>query len=210
MKIFMIYHQLFIIFSSAIYFVSASELPLKNPSAWTIIKRQIFGAPPVSTQVESVTFNPLLESLDRESKGSSLDSLAGNVLHIILQNFLNDYATMRLVSKNFRKAFDDMIFTTCWMKTPFFTKETFSHWNDEYLKYQLIPLVRLLSFNIEKLINCYEKSEPRLDLTTSDNLRLNAVQFIRLVMSPFMDTCCELANGLGPGPDGLLIVLRAR
>ena len=55
-------------------------------------------------------------------------------------------------------------------------------------------LVRLLSFNIEKLINCYEKSEPRLDLTTSDNLRLNAVQFIRLVMSPFMDTCCELAN----------------
>ena len=190
----MIYHQLFIIFSSTIYFVSASEFSLKKPSAWTIIKRQIFGAPPVYTEVGSATFNPLLASLNRESKRSSLDSLADNVLHIILQNFIDDYTNMRLVSKNFRKAFDDLIYVSCWMRFPFFTKETFSPWNHEYLKYQLIPLVRLLSFNIEKLIYCYEKSEPRLDLTTSDHLRLNAVQLIRLVIPTFMDTCCELAN----------------
>lgn len=169
----MIYHQLLILFSSALHFISASDLPPKKQSAWTSVKRQIFGNlkyVPDSRHVESETFNPLLLSLHRESKRSILESLAGNVLFLILENFIDDYTKMRLVSKSIRKTFDDMIFSICWMKFPFFTKETFSHWNDEdpmkaneeYLKYQLILLVRVLSSKMEILINCFKNSQARL------------------------------------------------
>ena len=187
----MIYHQLFILglfFSSGLFFISASELSPKKSTVWTIIKWHIFGAPKF---VPGVTFIPLLPSLDNMS---SLESLDDKILHIIFQNFVDDYATMRLVSKNFRKGFDDMIFAACWMKFPGFTKETFSHWNQEYLKYQLIPLVLVISSNMENLIDSHEKSESRIDLATNDHLRLNALQLIRMIDLRYKRTSLELAN----------------
>ena len=56
---------------------------------------------------------------------------------------------MRLVSKSIRKTFDDMIFRFL-DEISFLQRRPFSHWNDEdpmkaneeYLKYQLILLVR--------------------------------------------------------------------
>ena len=193
----MIYHQLFIPFSSAIYFISASELSPEKPSVWACIRRQIFGAPQMNR-----VFKQLLPSFDPESNMSRLESLDDKILHMIFQNFVNYYATMRLVSKKFRRAFDDMIFEMCWMKFPGFTKETFSHWNgggpanvnEEYLKYQLIPLERVLSSHIANLIHYYENSKSKLDLTANDQLRLNAFQLIQSIMPMFKLTSLELAN----------------
>ena len=120
--------------------------------------------------------------------------MADSILQIILEHFIDDYKTMRLVSKNFRKAFDDLIYSTCWIMFPGFTKETFSYWNNEYLKYQLILLLRVFSSNIKSLMECYEKSETRLDLTTNYHLRLNAVRFITLVASENWSCGLKSAN----------------
>ena len=104
------------------------------------------------SQEESFAGYPLLPSNDRELK-SQVELLDDKIIHIILEYFIDDYATMRHVSKSFRRAFDDLIYATCWMKFPGFTKDTFSFWNYEdptmkkrYLKYQLIPLLRVVSF----------------------------------------------------------------
>ena len=108
---------------------------------------------------------------------------------------------MRLISKSFRRTFDDLIYATCLMKFPGFSKETLSYWNYEdptmkkkYLQYQLIPLLRVVSFYVKQLIDFHEKSETRLDLTTTDQLRLNAVRLIRLINSELLNGSLELAN----------------
>ena len=161
-----------------------------------------------STQEEIIIVNPLLSSHHLELKHRSLDLLADSILQIILEYFIDDYRTMRLVSKNFRKAFDDLIYLKCWMMFPGFSKETFSDWNNDYLKYQLILLLRVFSSNIKSLIlllcvfyskikslvDCYEQSETGLNFTTNYHLRLNAVPFITLIPSKFLNSRLELTN----------------
>ena len=190
-----------LLFSFGVYFISASAstFSLKGPIRW-IWAPEIAPNSINPSQEECFAGYPLLPSLDRKSK-SQVESLDDKILHIILEYFIDDYATMRQVSKSFRRAFDDLIYATCWMKFPCFTKDTFSFWNDQeptmkkkYMKYQLIPLLRVVSFYAKPLIDFHEKSETRLDLTTNDQLRRNAVRLIRLIHSEFLNGCLELTN----------------
>ena len=202
------FHQVFILclfFSSGLHFTSASNFFLKKPST---LKSKFFGTPKIAPDLietsheERKTVNPLLSSHQLKLKRSSLELLADSLLQIILEALFDDHSTIRLISKSFRKIFDDLVFATCWLKFPGFTKETFSHWNDEnptkvknkYLKYQLIPLVRVLNSNIKPIVDCYEKSETRLDLSTYHHLKCNAVPFIRLIDPEYLNIRLELAN----------------
>lgn len=201
------FHRLFILclfFSSGVYFTSASNFFLKKPS---ILKSNFFGTPKIApdligtSQEERRTVNPLLSSHQLELKRNSLESLADSLLQIILATVFDDYAAIRLISKSFRKNFDDLVFATCKLMFPGFTKETLSRWNDEdpakktkHLKYQLIPLVRVLFHNVKPITDCYEKSEIRLDLSTYHHLKRNAMSFIRLIDPEYLNSRLELAN----------------
>lgn len=198
----MIYHFfiLSLLFSFGVYFISTSTFSLKGPIRW-IWAPEIAPNSIKPSQEKSITGNPLLPSFDRESKPSQVELLDDKILHIILEYFIDDYKTMRLVSKSFRKIFDDLIYAACWMRFPGFSKETFSYWRYEdptmkkkYLKYQLIPLLRVISSYIKPLNDCYEKAEARLDLLTYDQLRFNAVRLIKLIYSEFLSGSLVLAN----------------
>lgn len=155
------------------------------------------------TKIPSIPNEPLTNEdvLDlRPSAPTYFDYLGRDVNKIIFEDLIiEDFASIRLVSKGFRKFFDDFNYALCCELIPGFTKSTFSHWNDEdltkeYLKYRLIVLTRAILSDYKPLRMEYLKSGIGMHLNTDFHLRRNAVKMIRFFETKNFDMSLKLAN----------------
>ena len=137
--------------------------------------------------------------VDSSSSASHFDKLGHDVTRKIVEHLIDDFASIRLVCKIFRRSFDDVNFAICSLLIPGFTKSTFSHWNNtnptrNYLKYQLIVLTNLILFDSnQKACNCADFNTS-LELTTDFHLRHNAIDLIKFFETENIDMCLKLAN----------------
>ena len=149
----------------------------------------------------SIESNELLMHEDNvnsiSSSASCFNILGHDVTRNIFEHLIDDFASIRLVCKRFRRAFDDFNLAICSNIFPVFTKATFSHWNDDdltkrYLKYQLILLTHAFIFNSKIISFEYEESDIQLDLMTTFHLRRNATKLIMLFKSKIVGLCLKL------------------
>ena len=69
--------------------------------------------------------------VDSSSSARHFDKLGHDVTRKIFEHLIDDFASIRLVCKIFRRSFDDVNFSICSQLIPGFTKSTFSRWNGE-------------------------------------------------------------------------------
>ena len=163
-------------------------------------KAEIPSIPNEPIEVEPLANEVVLDL--RPSSPTYFDYLGYDVNRSIFEDLImEDFASIRLVSKGFRKSFDDLIYALCCDLIPGFTKSTFSHWNDndptkEYLKYQLIVLVRAILPDYKPMRMKYLKSGIGMHLKTDFYLRRNAVKMIQFFGRRNVDMSLKLANAL--------------
>ena len=137
--------------------------------------------------------------VDSSSSARHFDKLGHDVTRKIFEYLIDDFASIRLVCKIFRRSFDDVNFAICSRLIPGFTKSTFSHWNNanptrNYLKYKLIVLTNAILFDSnQKVCNCAD-FDTSLDLMTDFHLRYNAIDLIKIFETKNIDMCLKLAN----------------
>ena len=117
--------------------------------------------------------------------GSSghFDMLGDDVTRKIFEHLINDFASIRLVSKKFRKSFDDVIFSICGNFVPGFAK---SIWDDK-LKYRLIYLTRVIF------------SDPKVNALICrimPNQMTNTLELIEFLKSKNLEICLKLTDTL--------------
>lgn len=144
-----------------------------------------------------------------EKKPNYFELLPDVVVQGIFEHLLTDYEPLREVCKDFRIIFDDLIYRISWTNFPGFTRDSLSRWKSDplpdavYLKYQLIPLVHVLYFNIRpftvlsRFNSRYRNilSNSQTSQTNSDirNIAIQLIKFLRLLK---LDECLKLTNWL--------------
>ena len=116
------------------------------------------------------------------------DLLPDELLMKIFECLIEAHAPLRLVSRNFRRIYDNFTYK---MSITIFP--ALSEWPAEDLKYQLIPLSNVLYFNIKPLVAQYVAE---LDLVTDTNLRQHSIQLIIFLQSIDLEACLKLSNFL--------------
>ena len=183
-----------------IQFVSASNIPRDEPSIFKSLKKKIFTSPKprtneslVGEDVELIPFSSKLETSDdlvkEEFKFFSL--LSDDLIQKIFEYSLD--ASVREVSKEFLKIYDDLIFKIRTRAVPFFTKASLTLWtHNENLKYQLIPLAKVLHFDVKPLL--IKISVP--EYVTDISLRNNAINLINAIRIIDVEAGLKLTNSL--------------
>lgn len=178
----------------------AAKVPDEKPSIMSLMKRKIFGAQhsdlylkedkSVAIELTGLTTHSPMHPLINQ-----FDSLAEESIQEIFECLPLDRATLRLVSKRFRKNFDDFVNRMTWINFLGCTEDSFSHWSDKVnsvsrLEFQLMPLAHVLRDHIRPFI----ASNGLVFNSGADTLRSKAINFIEFIKLSNLDQCLRLTD----------------
>jgi ankyrin repeat protein len=104
------------------------------------------------------------------------------LMDVIFEYITNEYATTRLVSRQFRQVFDANIYRLAWQYFPRSNMQTFSKWSDTQ-SYKLINVVILM----RTLLNSYPKNHRKRDLQSIFDVHYFSLTHRRFPLSFMMN-----------------------
>ena len=178
---------IFLLYPFIICFVSAADFPNDKSFKTKEMKRKFFGDDYVSCKSEPI-HNDDAKASRSAPNDFNFDLLPDELLMKIFECLIEARAPLRLVSRKFRRIYDN-----CTYKMSISIFPALSEWPAEDLKYQLIPLSNVLYFNIKPLVAQYVAEQ---DLLADTNLRHHSIQLIIFLQAIDLEACLKLANSL--------------